>query len=130
MFTKENILEIGSESGATADYPSRVERLKQIGVHQYIHNLFKGSTTYFSKDGGSIEIEDAEKSLSINGISSIDHLKQALKLHKRGETDFETFCQQMAISGVASWLVDLEEMEIYYKDNMDDVLLEDKIDNR
>lgn len=127
MFTKENIIQVTSEDASSGvDYPEQVQKLRALGVYQYEHNLASGETEYLGEDRFSVSIGGQEP-LSINGISSIDNLKQALKQHQRGETSFTTFRHQAATSGVYKWIADLEDMTVNYVDSMGISLVEEKI---
>ena len=51
--------------------------------------------------------------------------KNYLKIHQQGETDYYTFCNHCAETGIEKWIVDLHKMTcIYYDKQQNEILVE------
>jgi uncharacterized protein YbcV (DUF1398 family) len=48
-------------------------------------------------------------------------------MHQDGQTDYYTFCQQSAQSGIAKWRIDIIEMTCTYCDTSGDAIIIEKI---
>ena len=59
--------------------------------------------------------------------SNIEQFKQQLKAHQQGETDYLTFCNNAAESGVEKWKVDTDKMTCIYYDKSGNKMLQEKI---
>ena len=49
--------------------------------------------------------------------------QHSLKIHQQGETDYFTFCQHCAETGIEKWIVDLEKMTCTYFDKIGNKIL-------
>jgi len=127
MFTKEQILSALSKVQTGADYPRLVQDLKIIGIRKYDHFVADGSNIYFGDDDYRVTIEHDQVPIHVNNKSSKDLLKQSLKVHQNGETDYPTFCIHAGEAGVEKWTCDLKKMTVSYIDKEDKTLLVETI---
>lgn len=127
MFTKEQILSALSKVQTGADYPRLVQDLKIIGIRKYDHFVADGSNIYFGDDDYRVTIEHDQAPIHVNNKSSKDLLKQSLKVHQQGETDYPTFCIHAGEAGVEKWTCDLKKMTVSYIDKEDKTLLVETI---
>ena len=54
--------------------------------------------------------------MPIAASASAEALRAAIAATQRGETDYPTFCQQVAAAGAANWRVDMVEFAVIYHD--------------
>jgi uncharacterized protein YbcV (DUF1398 family) len=127
MFTREQILSALSKVQTGADYPRLVQDLRIIGIRKYDHFVADGSNIYFGDDDYRVTIEHDQVPIHVNNKSSKDLLKQSLKVHQNGETDYPTFCIHAGEAGVEKWTCDLKKMTVSYIDKEDKTLLEETI---
>ena len=113
MVTLTQIEAAHSKVKSGADFALYIEELRKIGIKRYTVFVLDGHTEYtgeagFSLGGGALYspliIADANPSL----------FQERLKKHQAGETNYSTFCQDAAKSGVEKWMVDTETLTCTY----------------
>lgn len=125
MFTTDQIKEAHSKVKSGKDFPAYIQDLKQLGVVAYEHYISDASIIYSGADKFEVTAAAKYAPLKIAEISDAGKLKQALKIHQNGETDYLTFCKQSAEAGVEKWIVDIEKMTcIYYDQSGKEMILE------
>ena len=127
MFTQQQILNALSRVKTGADYPRLVQELKLLGIVKYDHFVVDGSNIYFGADNYRVLIEHDQGPISVSKDSSSDKLKEALRIHQAGQTDYPTFCIQAGEAGVEKWECDLERMAVSYVDGKGKVLVVESI---
>lgn len=116
MFTLNQIKEIHSQVKSGADFPQYIQNLIELGLIRYEHFVSDGHTQFFGKDKFNIQSEVKYAELTISEESDKDKLQHYLKIHQAGQTDYLTFCQHSAETGVEKWTVDMVEMTCTYYD--------------
>jgi len=126
MCTLEQIHAAHSKVKSGADFPQYVQDLISLGVKSYEVFVEDGRTMYHSS---SFEITEGPKTdkLRIADESSAENLRQIIKVHQAGETDYPTFCAQAAEAGVEKWILDLVQMKCIYFDKAGEVLVTENI---
>lgn len=99
-----------------ADFPRFIQEIKAMGVERNDVYVMNGMSIYFGKDDHTVESAPVYEALLIEEQSSAEDLKEALKIHQQGKTDYQTFCRQAAAAGVEKWVTDLKEMIVTYLD--------------
>lgn len=127
MFSKQQIDLAESKVKSGTDYPQLVQELKELGVLAYDHYVADGSNLYYGDRGHSVVTDHGQGRIVVNESSSADKLKQALKIHQSGETDYPTFCAQAGEAGVEKWACDLAKMTVSYFDKAGQVLATEEI---
>lgn len=110
-----------------ADFPQFIAALKAMGVERNDVYVINGMAIYFGKDDHTAESAPAYETLLIAEKSSTEDLKEALRIHQHGETDYMTFCKQAAEAGVEKWVTDLNEMTVTYLDAAGNELVVERI---
>jgi uncharacterized protein YbcV (DUF1398 family) len=83
------------------------------------HTEYKGENNFSIQSEGSLPYLNIQKKIEAEIFIN------NLKIHQQGQTDFFTFCQHCAESGIEKWNVDLVEMTcIYFDRNGNQVLIE------
>ena len=110
-----------------ADFPAYIQDLKKMGVKKYITYVKDGHTQYYGENDFQIKSEREYSKLTVANISDKERFKHFLKSHQRGQTDFTTFCNNSAQSGVEKWIVDIEMMTCIYYAKSKEIMLEETI---
>jgi len=127
MFTLSGIREAHSKVKSGADYPAFVQEIIKMGVAGYETHVKDGKTVYFGANNYRIESGPKYDQLIINSEPDSETFKKDLKLHQDGKTNFTTFCNDAAGSGVEKWVVNLNHMSCTYLDKNGNVLLVESI---
>jgi uncharacterized protein YbcV (DUF1398 family) len=127
QFTIEAIKAAEQKIQTGADFPQFIKELKEMGVERNDIYVMNGMSIYFGQDDHTVESAPAYEPLLIEEQSSIEDLKEALKVHQAGETDYQTFCRQAAAAGVEKWVTDLKGMTVTYLDMSGNELVVEKI---
>ncbi len=127
MFTLEEIHISESKVKTGADFPAFIKELKKLGVTRSDVYVINGMSTYFGKGEETLQGPPIYEDLIIEEESSISGIREALHIHQKGETDYQTFCRQAAAAGVEKWIVDLQEMTVTYLDMAGNELVVEKI---
>ncbi|SCS43303.1 DUF1398 family protein [Staphylococcus caeli] len=98
------------------DFPKLFQAFKNMGMAFNIVNIKEGTTTYTHKDGAEIIDEGIKSSQSIAISSDKAQIQDILRRHQAGETDFPTFCEEMAHAGIYKWEIDLSAGTCAYID--------------
>ena len=127
MFTLEQIKAVHSKVKSGADFPAYVQDIIQIGVTRYETYTLDGHSVYFGKDGFRIESRGIYDALDVSPQSNKSQFQQDLKANQTGKTDFITFCNDSAKSGIEKWVVDTAKLTCTYYDKPGNEVLEEKI---
>lgn len=126
MFTINQIKAAHSKVKSGADFPAYIQELKALGVTRYEYLVPNGDTEYY---GAAHNISSGQRyaTLPIAGkVDSVQFLAD-LKAHQQGKTDFSTFCDDCAKSGVTKWIVSIQDMTCTYIDGNGKTVLAEQI---
>lgn len=126
MFTLDQIKATHAKVKSGADFPQYVQDMKTLGVINYTQYVSDGQTVYQGNDQ-SITSPSKYGPFTIADNSDINQLKHHLKIHQAGETDYLTFCQQVAEDGVEKWTVDMLALTCTYYDKAGNTMLTETI---
>lgn len=125
MFTVEQIEQAHEKVKSGADFPKYIQELKDLGVIGFETWVFDSHTEYFGVNNYHIKSKSKYDALQISEVSAIESFKTKLKQHQQGKTDYFTFCNDCAATGVEKWIVKLDSMTcIYYSKNGTEILVE------
>jgi uncharacterized protein YbcV (DUF1398 family) len=127
IFELKEIKEAHSKVKSGADFPNYVQDLIKLGVKKYDTYVRDGHTLFFGDDNYQIQSESKYSDLNIANISDKEKFKHYLKSHQRGQTDYPTFCNHSAETGVEKWTVDMSQMTCTYYDKSNNKMLEEQI---
>jgi len=127
MFTIAQISEAHSKVKSGADFPAYIKDLKQLGVTFYETFVFDGHTDFYGKENEKISSGSKYEDLAIAENSNGEQFELDLKSHQKGQTDYPTFCQDCAKSGVEKWAVDIDKHTCAYYDKEGKELLIESI---
>ncbi len=122
MFTLTQIQEAHKKVKTGADFPQYARDLTDIGVTGYDTFVSDGHAEYF---GNPTVLTSAPKyaPLEVTKVTNKDHFIERPRLHQRGGSDYMTFCQDCASSGVEKWTLDMVAHTCTYYDQKGNVLI-------
>lgn len=115
MFTLDQIREAHSRVKSGADFPKYARELTEMGVTWYDVFVTDWRSEYF----GNPEILSAParySPLTISETTDKNFFIERLKLHQNGWTDYMTFCEDSAKSGIEKWTLDMKANTCTYYD--------------
>lgn len=126
MFSLQEIEHAHDKVKSGADFPNYIQEIKQLGVLAFETWVNDSHTEYFGANAFRTKSKPQYELLTISDHSDKERFQHYLKIHQMGETDYHTFCQHCAITGVEKWFVSLEEYTCTYYDKAGNtVLVED-----
>ena len=130
MFQLEEIKEAHSKVKSGMDFPTYVQDLIKLGVKKYDTYVSDGHTLFLGNENYLIQSEPKYSKLNVANISDKERFKHYLKSHQQGQTDYPTFCNHSAETGVEKWTVDMSQMTCAYYDKANDKMFEEQIPTR
>lgn len=115
MFHLSQIQEAHAKVKSGADFPQYARDLISLGVVWYDTFVSDGHAVYFGNP--EILISEAKyETLSLSSEVKKDYFQERLKLHQAGGTDYMTFCQDSADSGIEKWTLNMPAGTCTYYD--------------
>jgi len=127
MFSIEQIKAAHAKVKSGADFPNFFQDQIKLGVSCYDTYVADGNTEYSGKDDFKISSGSKYDLLIIAEQSDVEQFRHDLKAHQQGKTDYATFCNDCAKSGVEKWTVRMDKMTCTYYDKAGSELLEEVI---
>lgn len=127
MVTLEQIKTAHSKVKSGADFPAYIKEIKELGVTYYEYFVTNGQTEFYGANNDIITSPAQYASLTIASIPNEKQFKADLIAHQQGKTDYLTFCNDCAKSGIEKWAVSLEKMTCTYYDKAKKEILEEVI---
>ncbi len=127
MFTVKEINQAHEKVKSGADFPKYIQEIKQMGVMAFETWVKDSHTVYFGKEDYEVQSEPKYEALTILDFSNKEKFQHYLKIHQQGETDYYTFCNHCAETGIEKWIVSLEAMTCVYYDKKGNEILVEKI---
>ncbi len=127
MFTVKEINQAHEKVKSGADFPKYIQEIKQMGVMAFETWVKDSHTVYFGKEDYEVQSEPKYEALTILDFSNKEKFQHYLKIHQQGETDYYTFCNHCAETGIEKWIVSLEAMTCIYYDKKGNEILVEKI---
>jgi uncharacterized protein YbcV (DUF1398 family) len=116
MFTIQQIHEAHSKVKSGADFPKYIQDIVALGVVSFETFVFDNHTNYYGKGDFKTSSEGFLEPIPIADKSNIEQFKADLKAHQQGKTDYMTFLNDCAKSGVEKWIVVMDKMTCSYND--------------
>ena len=127
MFTIEAIRAAHSKVKSGADFPAYIREIKQLGVTRYEAFVADGHTVYYGSGDFATSSGAWYNVLEIHHTADKEQFQADLLAHQKGLTDYMTFCNDCAKSGIEKWVVSLDTMVCTYYDSAGNEILEEKI---
>ena len=127
MFTEKQLKDAHKKVKTGADFPYYIQEIKALGLVCYEYFVRDGHTIYYGENQHQVNSEPIYQGLDIAATSSITQLQNAIAIHQQGETDFMTFCTDLAKAGVEKWVVDTQNMCCTYFDTNGNAMVSEPI---
>lgn len=127
MFTLQQIKIAHDKVQSSTDFPIYIQELISMGVEGYDTIVADGSVRYFGNDDYSTSTEKKQELLPISVAANKERFIEYLVMYQDGQTDYYTFCQHAAQSGIAYWRVDIIQMTCTYYDTHNDPIIIENI---
>lgn len=127
MFTVEQIEFAHSKVKTGAEFPKYIQEIKELGVISFETRVIDSQTEYFGLNNYSTRSKAKYQDLNIADVVDSIRFKQYLKIHQQGETDYFTFCNHCAETGIEKWIVDLNEYTCTYYDKSGQKVLTENV---
>lgn len=116
MFTLEQLKTAHSRVQSGADFPAYIQTIKGLGVTSYETFVTNGHAVYYGTGTHALSTGALYGILSVAGLPDAEQFKADLKAHQQGKTDYLTFCNDCARSGVEKWVIVIAAMTCTYFD--------------
>ncbi|KFF10428.1 phage envelope protein [Chryseobacterium soli] len=126
-FTIDEIKAEHQKVKSGADFPAYIHAIKKLGVSHYTAYVSDGNIEYTDTENQSADTGGKYDRLTVSETVNLSHFKLRLKLHQQGGTDYLTFCNDCAESGVEGWKMDLDMMKCTYFDQKGNEILIEQI---
>ena len=127
MFTIQQINEANAKVKTGADFPRLAQELFEMGVLTNDVYVKDGHAEFFGGDDFVVKTPANHEILTVNEESDGEKFKHYLKIHQQGETDYPTFLQHSAETGIEKWTLDFTAKTCTYFDKKGDEILVEKI---
>jgi uncharacterized protein YbcV (DUF1398 family) len=115
MFTLSDISTAHARVNSGADFPQYARDLIAMGVTAYDTYVSDGHAVYLGNNEPLISPAKYDTH-TIAENSNKERFLEQLRLHQSGGTDYMTFCQDCANSGVEKWTLDMSLHTCTYYD--------------
>lgn len=109
------------------DFPKLVKEYRLMGIILNIYNIETGVVNYINNSGDSIKDMGVKVDFDIPESSIYEKAILGLKRNQNGESDFMTFCTEVAQAGIYKWVVNLETMTCSYYDKNENLIISEII---
>lgn len=116
MFTVEQIKLAHSKVKSGADFPSYINEIKGLGVTHYEAYVADGHIDYHGANHYTAKVPEKYEPIAIAEKANVELFKAELLAHQQGKTDYLTFIQMCATTGIEKWEICMDQMTCSYFD--------------
>ncbi|MBX7171706.1 MAG: DUF1398 domain-containing protein [Pyrinomonadaceae bacterium] len=127
MFTIQQINEANARVKTGADFPRLAQELFEMGVLTNDVYVNDGHAEFFGKDGFAVKTPATHPILTVADESQAEKFQHYLKIHQQGQTDYPTFLEHSAETGIEKWTLDFTAKTCTYLDKKGHKILVEKI---
>lgn len=127
MFTIQQINEANAKVKTGADFPRLAQELFEMGVLTNDVYVNDGHAEFFGANDFVVKTPATHSILIINDVSDGEKFAHYLKIHQKGETDYPTFLQHSAETGIEKWTLDFVAKTCTYFDKKGNKILTENI---
>ena len=127
MITAEQIKAAHGKVKSGTDFPSYIQDIKQLGVTHYEVAVANGNATYFGANNHQASTGEKYENLAVDDTSNPEQFKADLLAHQQGKTNYLSFCNDCAKSGIEKWTIDIAKMTCTYYDKAGNEILVENI---
>ncbi|WP_028665985.1 DUF1398 domain-containing protein [Runella zeae] len=127
MFSIDQIKEAHSKVKSGADFPAYIQEIKALGVTFYETYVSDGHTTYWGINDYQTSTYPKYEPLTVASQTHQESFQMQLKEHQQGKTDYMTFVEMCAQTGIEKWAVCIDKMTCTYFDCTGNAILVEQI---
>lgn len=127
MLTLVEIQTAHSKVKSGADFPAYIQEIKSLGVTHYEAFVADGHVDYHHGNDETVTAPAKYAPIEIAAVHNLDVFKAELKAHQQGKTDYLTFIQMCAATGIEKWEICMDQMTCTYFDQAANVVLVEQI---
>ena len=127
MFTIEQLKAAHDKVKSDADFPAYIQEILLLGVKKYETYVNDGRINYYGHEGYTISVSAKYETIGISDLVHVENFRAGLLAHQAGHTDYLTFIQMCAETGIDKWEISLKEMTCTYFDRLGQEVLVEKI---
>ncbi|HCV1166864.1 TPA: DUF1398 family protein [Staphylococcus aureus] len=109
------------------DFPKLFKAFKDMGMTYNIVNIQDGTATYVHQSEDDIVTSSVKSNHPVAPSSNQSIVQDVLTRHQLGQTDFETFCDEMAQAGIYKWHIDIQAGTCTYIDLQEQAIISELI---
>ncbi|HDZ3299567.1 TPA: DUF1398 family protein [Staphylococcus aureus] len=109
------------------DFPKLFKAFKDMGMTYNIVNIQDGTATYVHQSEGDIVTSSVKSNHPVAPRSNQSIVQEVLTRHQQGQTDFKTFCDEMAEAGIYKWHIDIQAGTCTYIDLKEQAIISELI---
>lgn len=109
------------------DFPKLFKAFKDMGITYNIVNIQDGTATYVHQSEDDIVTSSVKSNHPVAPSSNQSIVQDVLTRHQQGQTDFETFCDEMAQAGIYKWHIDIQAGTCTYIDLQEQAIISELI---
>ncbi|HFV7452561.1 TPA: DUF1398 domain-containing protein [Staphylococcus aureus] len=109
------------------DFPKLFKAFKDMGMTYNIVNIQDGTATYVHQSEDDIVTSSVKSNHPVAPSSNQSIVQDVLTRHQQGQTDFETFCDEMAQAGIYKWRIDIQAGTCTYIDLQEQAIISELI---
>ncbi|HHC8778508.1 TPA: DUF1398 domain-containing protein [Staphylococcus aureus] len=109
------------------DFPKLFKAFKDMGMTYNIVNIQDGTATYVHQSEDDIVTSSVKSNHPAAPSSNQSIVQDVLTRHQQGQTDFETFCDEMAQAGIYKWHIDIQAGTCTYIDLQEQAIISELI---
>ncbi|HDH6936496.1 TPA: DUF1398 family protein [Staphylococcus aureus] len=109
------------------DFPKLFKAFKDMGMTYNIVNIQDGTATYVHQSEDDIVTSSVKSNHPVAPSSNQSIVQDVLTRHQQGQTDFETFCYEMAQAGIYKWHIDIQAGTCTYIDLQEQAIISELI---
>ncbi|MBL7895299.1 MAG: DUF1398 family protein [Bacteroidia bacterium] len=127
MFTIDQIAAAHSKVKSGADFPNYIKEIKQLGVTHYETFASDSRADFYGANNFKVCMPAKFSPIAVSDNCNVEQFKNDLKNHQQGKTDYLTWRNDTAKSGIEKWKVDLHQMTCTYYDTKGNEILTENI---
>ena len=109
------------------DFPKLFKAFKDMGMTYNIVNIQDGTATYVHQSEDDIVTSSVKSNHPVAPSSNQSIVQDVLTRHQQEQTDFETFCDEMAQAGIYKWHIDIQAGTCTYIDLQEQAIISELI---
>lgn len=117
MLPLEQIIAAHGKVKSGADFPAYIQEIKSLGVVRYETFVSDGQIDFYGADGNKAMVPAKYTKVRVSENLDFQEFQKELSAHQQGKTDYPTFIQMCADTGIEKWEIHMQKMTCTYFDS-------------